>query len=358
MLDAALAPLDWMRARVLRAAVAVPALRRVIARRDTRIAAQATVGVAVTALATFLAPMLLFALGPIVLGVPHVASDVRYLLVRPRLPRVWVYGGFAIIAAMVGLRVVEAWILPHLPATRLEAGLGFVWILAGALFGAHLAGTSRRLAYLLPALALLGAVIAARPHDFLIVFPFLHNFVALALWILLFRQVRRLAWMPLLAVGLGCAFFLTGAASSFVATSSFGGATLAEAAAAIAPGLEAEWALRLALVFVFTQGVHYAVWIGWIPQENLECEGTHTWRQTAHGLGRDFGQLGFAALAVTLLVVWAAATRDVYGTRSLYLGLANFHAMLEVATLAFVLAAGIGLRRQGAARASDVPAGQ
>jgi hypothetical protein len=348
MLDAALAPLDWMRARFLRAAVSVPALKQILVRRDTRIVAQATLGVGVTLLLTLIAPMLLFALGPIVLGVPHVASDVRYLLLRPRLPRAWVIGGFAVIAAMVGLRVVEAWVYPLLPATRLEAGLGFLWILAGALFGAHVAGSSRALRWLLPALFLLGAVIAARPQEFLLVFPFLHNFVALALWLLLFRQVRRLAFLPLVAVAAGCAFFLSGIPSSFVATSSFGGATLAEAAAALAPGLDPGWALRLALVFVFTQGVHYAVWIGWIPQENLECEGTHTWRQTASGLGKDFGKLGFFAVTATLLVVWAAATRDVYGTRSLYLGLANFHAMLEVATLAFVLAAGIGLRRAGA----------
>ena len=42
----------------------------------------------------------------------------------------------------------------------------------------------------------------------------------------------------------------------------------------VAPGASPELAVALATTFVFMQGVHYAVWTGWIPQDSLCGEGT------------------------------------------------------------------------------------
>jgi hypothetical protein len=346
VVDTALAPLDRARSALWRSVGAAPALRPLVTRRDTRIAIVATLGVAVAFAATALAPMLLFAVSPLVLGVPHVASDVRYLMLRPRLPRLWLELGAAMIGLMVLTRVLEAWVAPGLPAPYVEGGLGFAWMVTGAVWGARLAGSWRAMRVLGPALAAAAACIAWRPGAAMVAFPYLHNLVAVALWLLLFKQARRLALAPLAALAAGIALLLSGATPP-AALPSFAGATLADAAAVMAPGLPADLGARLTLVFVFTQAVHYAVWIGWIPQEQLRTQGTLSFRQTARGLRRDFTTAGVALIALALLALWVLATRDLYGTRALYLSLANFHGLLELATLCFALAWGRSLCAPG-----------
>src|SRR5689334_14076366 len=81
VIETVLAPVDFVRRRALRAlgAYARPLMRD----RELRVALMAT-AVVVTAFATtMLAPLWMLALGPLVLGVPHVVADLRYVWVRP-----------------------------------------------------------------------------------------------------------------------------------------------------------------------------------------------------------------------------------------------------------------------------------
>lgn len=335
----------------MRALARTPGLGAIVVDRDRRVILQATVGVALSFAVTATVPMAMFALAPLLLGVPHVASDVRYLLLRPRLPRAWLHVGLGVIGAMVALRAAAAWWRPGLGAPFIEAWLGLGWIAAGALVGAFSAGSARRLLWIAPVFVAATWAFAADAHAALTVFPHLHNLVALVLWVMLFRQARRAAAVPLVAVVAFAALIMTGVTTPIatsLGTFTFAGASLSDASAIMAPGLPAELAQRLTLVFIFTQSVHYAVWIGWIPQENLRTQGTLSFRQSARGLCRDFSTIGLVGIAGTFAALWILATRDLYGTRHLYLSLANFHGLLELQALALAVAAGVSLRRTGA----------
>src|SRR5687768_7270451 len=75
--------LDGVRAPVLRVAFAhSPRLRRAARSRSYRLELIALVGVTGALLGVVLAPALLFVWGPLVLGIPHLVADVRYLVVR------------------------------------------------------------------------------------------------------------------------------------------------------------------------------------------------------------------------------------------------------------------------------------
>src|SRR5689334_5343717 len=80
------------------------------------------------------------------------------------------------------------------------------------------------------------------------------------------------------------------------------GVDLVTVGAWLAPGVAASIALPLVLAHAFTDSVHYALWLGVVPEETLRAQGTLSFRMTARALVRDFGARGLAAIAVA----WAA----------------------------------------------------
>src|SRR5580704_5173879 len=104
-LDAAVGPLDRARAALLALALRAR-LGPVLARRERRLAVIATLGVIVALGLTLVAPIVLFVVGPVLLGVPHVASDLRYLVVRRGIPAPAAVATAIACAAFVGVRVV------------------------------------------------------------------------------------------------------------------------------------------------------------------------------------------------------------------------------------------------------------
>src|SRR6187402_3262273 len=75
--------LDGIRAPVLRfAATRIPSLRSAVRSRARRVELIAAGSIAVALVATLLAPALMFLWAPLVLGIPHLVADVRYLVVR------------------------------------------------------------------------------------------------------------------------------------------------------------------------------------------------------------------------------------------------------------------------------------
>src|SRR5580704_2483847 len=92
--EALFVPLDRVRRAALQ--IAARAWRPLVVDRETRVAVVGTASVVAAFAATALAPVWLLLLGPIVLGVPHVVADVRYLVARPGLHRrraLWVLAG-------------------------------------------------------------------------------------------------------------------------------------------------------------------------------------------------------------------------------------------------------------------------
>src|SRR5262245_58494037 len=80
-----LLPLDALRRRALRALG--PLARPLMQQPELRIALGLCLNVATALLATLLCPLWLLGLSPLILGVPHLLADVRYLVVRPGFHR-------------------------------------------------------------------------------------------------------------------------------------------------------------------------------------------------------------------------------------------------------------------------------
>jgi hypothetical protein len=301
LLDASLARADEARRSALAWALSIPRLRALIIDKDRRIAVHATLVVVVAALVAIAVPTLVLLATPLLLGVPHLASEARWLVVRTRVP----------VAMRVGLAVV-ALTLATLAATGLvraecALGLGAVAValalgLARARAGVWSAALSTLL--LLAAVACVVSLPIALAVQSLLVAS--HGLVTIGLWVLVFRRARRFA-LPALSA-------------------------LAVAAFAVAS------VRGLVVTMAFLASVHYAVWLVLIPHDAARGAAPPTFRMSVAGWKRDLGvPVIAAAVAASLLIVLAAVAHGATATRDLYLVLARFHVWLELAMGAYLL---------------------
>lgn len=300
-----LAALDAIRGPAVRAAARVPWL----ATRETRVPALLALHAAVAAVLAVLAPALLLVVGPLVVGVPHVAEDLRQLVLR-RAPSV----------AWRRVLLTFCAVLMFLP-TQPQAALTAI-LLAAA--GAPVLG-----------IALLAAALAA-PQLFAVVLAHAHNLVAIGLWLHLYRHRSRGAWLLAAAILAVAALLASGALVPLLvgqgALTMFDQHILA-AADTLAPGVPGAPGVGLAMSFAFLQSVHYAVWVIAIP---LDDGGPRSFRQGARSWRRDLGWAGFVALVALALVVPAAGLVAPLRTQHIYLSLVTFHAYLELVAWALI----------------------
>lgn len=340
--EGSLAPLDGPRRWLLALTMRVPLLASLVRARDRRLAALSTIGVAFALTLSLLFPAVLFAVSPIVLGVPHVASDLRYLVLRRRLPRFWKWTVLGTSAVLVGVRIAQE-ITDLDDLLLLEVLLGSAWLAFAAITGAAVAGRLRRAVPALAVVAALTWMSLARPFEAVLLLTHVHNLVALALWTLLFRR-RRVAAVPALTlVALGVAVIVSGAGDALTAWSGGAralGVEFGEVATWLVPGFAPALSARLVVAYVFLQAVHYSAWLGWIPQEDVRGEGTLTFRMTGRALVRDFGVVGLALIVLGVIAVVGFAFVDLLATRDMYLSVAAFHGYLELAMLAYLVTAG------------------
>ena len=339
--DRVLQPLDDLRGGLLRALADISPLRRLMATRNARVPILLSMHASVAfALALFL-PSLSLALAPILLGVPHVVSDVRHMVIRRALPRWWLRTIAAFAGALFLLRLVEETRLVHAAPTLVENAVGCAWLLFAALAGAVLGGW-RRAALAALALAVVVALGSlAEPRGFRLAFLHGHNLLAIAIWLVLFRRRGGLSWLPLFLVLTGGACLASGALLGVTVhhgTLSMFGLHLFAAADWIAPGLPDTWALGLTTAFAFLQSVHYAIWLVAIPQDDARAAGSSSFRMAWRALARDLGDRGIWIALALGLVVLVAGMLALARTRVLMLSLATFHAWMELALLAFFVA--------------------
>ncbi|AKV02118.1 hypothetical protein AKJ09_08781 [Labilithrix luteola] len=323
------APFDAVRSIVLRLVLAVLGTRgpALLADRSLRVAVYAAFGLFIAAGTTIVAPLWAFALGPLVLGVPHLLADVRYLVVHPALHR------RTALAFAVGVPLVAA-----------TALVSPVWGLCAS-FGA-IAFARAPIAHKLTALPLWALVVfAAWRHPLASTFVLVHghNVVAIALFALVFARHKRATWV-LVSGFLGFSLlFVSGAAdplllrpSAVVGPST--GLELSDMIDTLAPVSDPLMGARLAFFFVFAQGVHYLVWLRLVPEEARERPGLRSFASSLRALRADVGLpiLGLAVLAT--VVIGARAMVSLEDSRMLYLRIAGAHAYLEIAfALLFLL---------------------
>jgi hypothetical protein len=173
------------------------------------------------------------------------------------------------------------------------------------------------------------------------VFAHVHNVVAIALWLYLFRARRRFALPALALLAAAATLLLSGVALSWVRFDGPGAARLVDEALFAWPAwMPQRTAVSLGVLFVLLQGIHYAVWLTFIPQDDAPAQGTRSFRGSWRALRRDFPTPWLAAITVLAAAVLGASLLDVHRTRQLYLSLATFHGYLELATAAFFITRG------------------
>jgi len=342
---AILAWAEAARRALLVAAARAPGVGAIVRSRERRIAARAYVAIGVALALAVLAPALTLAVSPIVLGVPHVASALRYLVLRQRRKRGAIAAIAAACAAMATLRMAEQWGGAPEVFARCEVVLAIAWALAAAVHGARISGARGRLALAIAAIAPFAVAAIAHPRAARIAFVHVHNLGAVVLWALVFRRGSgggagrarpalpgRVAAALLASLALllsGATLPITRAIGAGVAA----GVDIDAVAAWLAPGAAA--AAPLVLAHAFTDSVHYAFWLGVIPDETLRGEGTLSFRMTWRGLLRDFGAPGLTIVATAAIAVAAGALFDASGARGAYFAVAGFHGYVEGAALVF-----------------------
>src|SRR6188472_4040084 len=85
--DSLLSPLDRARTALFVRATRVPLLRPVLLEKRRRVPALLLLHASAALVLSVLSPTLLLIAGPLLLGVPHLLADLRYLVLRPALSR-------------------------------------------------------------------------------------------------------------------------------------------------------------------------------------------------------------------------------------------------------------------------------
>jgi hypothetical protein len=343
LVERALQPLDVVRGGLLRTVARISPLRRLVATRATRVPVLLSVHAAAAFAVALFVPSLSLALVPILLGVPHLVSDVRHLVVRRVLPGWWLRAVVAFAAALILLRVLDETRFVRAMPIVVEHTVGSAWILLAA-FGGAMLGRRGRAALGALALAATVALLAlAVPRAFRLAFVHGHNLLAIVIWLWLFRRRLSLAWPLIGLILLGGGVLASGALLATTINTgvlSLFGLHLFAAADWLAPGLPDRWALGLTTAFAFLQSVHYAIWLVAIPQEDARVNGTSTFRMAWRGLARDLGKGGLSISVGLTLVVLLGGVVAVARTRVLLLSLGTFHAWGELALLVFFIARG------------------
>jgi hypothetical protein len=308
--ERALAPLDAVRSTVLRA---VGRRGRVLfASRDARVLLYATASTAITLVLALAAPRYLLVLGPVVLGVPHLVADVRYLVARPGLHR---RRGLAI---LVGVPLAVSWFIPT-SATALVAVCAVAVAARGAWW-------RRALVFAAGAALVAGAYFGGRTADLIAAHG--HNVVALVVWAVIAHRSRT-QLIPIALVLAGCAVIAVAPVSSDVPWDFMG-----------------LGGLRWAALFAFCQASHYMVWLRLLPEEARERAGIRSFAATLRALVRDLGGPLVILATVLALATTLYALVDASAARNAYLRVAFFHGFLELAALALVAIEGAAVLRR------------
>ena len=294
--------------------------------RELRIAWLGATSIVVTLVFTVWAPGLLLTWGPLLLGVPHLVADGRYLIARRGLfarpfalllvvlPALgaWSGGGasmgaLSIVAAGV---VAQATVLPRLGV--IAVGLGF-------------AATAHRF---------------GRTAD--LAFAHLHNLVAIAAWLAWPWMTRgaRSTWRHLVVVGtfvVAALLLATGRFDRWAFPALFAVADINELIPRFAFDTSPTWAVRATLLFAFAQSVHYGVWLRLMPDEDRERTAPRPFARSVEALAVDLSWPVVILATLVTLAFLAYGAFDAVAARDGYLRLALFHGPMELGLIALLL---------------------
>lgn len=311
--------------------------------RSLRVGCSAVLLVVTAFALAVLTPRLLLAVTPLVFGVPHLLSDIRYLVVRQGLHR------RPEILGALAAPVIFA-VLDGRPSLGLCA-IGAITLVARTALG------TRLLAFV--AFATLAFATYALSHLADIAVAHIHNLVAL-LFLLRWSRAPR-ALIPALACFVAAALVLFSGAldgwliRGLLLPSSLDSRDLHVLARSLTWTGNADLSLRIIAFFAMSQAVHYGIWLRLIPEEDRTRRAPRSFAASYRALVGDVG----GRMALGVLVVTACLL--VYGfldstsARSSYFRLALFHGPLELAILVLLSLEARGFDREDSAPLASVP---
>lgn len=322
------ATLDRVRGRTYGYFLRVPGTRAIVAHKERRIALM----VALSALPAFLLaaffPTLSLIAAPLLLGVPHLAADYRYLLLRPRWPGLVLLITLLGSLVVLGLRAVE--LSTQSSLGRWEVAAALLW--CGAMIAAARRAPRRKLAVAAAVLAVVSALALQQPDVARLVFGYAHNLVAIGLWLFLFKGARRAALWPLSIIALGALLLLLGGDRWLnLGQGSLGLHVLASSDYFALPSVSSGPAVGIISSFAFLQSVHYAIWLHVIPAQEVSGNRTTTFAQTLRGLRHDFRLGGVLVIGLLTLTTAAGLWLAPQEARTSYTSLSTFHGYMELA---------------------------
>lgn len=328
--------LDAVRNRWLK--VLGPLGRVLVRDRELRVGISGALSISVALALALTYPLVLLAVSPLVLGIPHVGSDLRYLLFRPGLHRRWAF--------LLPMGLSLAWL-----AYAIDPRFGFLPLVIGGVVARHASLSRRMVPITLGASLILLASIW--PHQVALFFAHFHNFVALLLFYWWRPRKSAWHWLPILLFVAGCAAILLGVGETTLAATrglevSADTTDLYWQLAVYAPGAGMIWGTRLVLLFAFAQAMHYGVWLRLLPEEDRARATPRTFSASFAALREDWGRAGtyLVMLVCAVLAVWAVF--DLYAARMGYLRLVLFHGYFELAAVVFLWTERRPLRSVGA----------
>ena len=320
--------LDRARGRLFGAVGRWPAAQALARRRGARLCVVGCATVAVAFAGVALLPLVMLAVAPVVLGVPHVAADVRYLVVRRAAiaRRAWWPLGVAAVMCTVAAALGDLQLV-------VASGLGGV-VLAAALAD----GRRGRRALVAGGAGVLLVAAVLSPRAAALTMAQAHNFVAVGLALWLVRDKMRLPWLPALLFCGGVAAIACGALDAPLGAALAHAGRIARIATSVAPAsAPSVVVVRLVGIFAFAQAVHYGAWLRLVPDGERAGERPIGYRHSLALLRADFGRAS-ALVVVASVALPLAACFALHDVRGAYFTLASFHGYLELAFVAAALA--------------------
>lgn len=319
--DRLVGPLDRVRTALLRQ-FGRP-LRGLLVAPESRVAWIGSLGLAVSLALACSVPGLLLLLGPLLLGVPHLLADLRYLVVRPGLHRRAPVVVFALLPCALAL------VFPVLP------------IVGVALVGAALAARGPAMRRVV--LAVLGVLVIGvgfvTDRRGAIVFAHAHNAIAFAWLGLGLAKTSAARWRLLIPVAVFvafCALVASGVVGPSIGPDDGVGSEAWLLRTSLSPVDDALIGTRFVTLFAFAQSAHYAIWLRLVPEVARGRRAPRSFRSSARALRAELGTPLFVVGAIIALAFPLAALQDAAFAQTTYLRLALFHGPLELAVAGLV----------------------
>ena len=315
-------PLDRIRRNCFR--LFSPWLNPLFRNKSLRITVIACVFLSVAFAMSMGLPCWQLALGPILLGIPHLLGDIRFLVVRENLHKDSLFW-------LLVVTPLSLFLLLQSPAYG-----------AGSILGATFLSKKSTVRHAVGLVAMALILLALyNSRAFLYAVLHLHNVIAVAIW---WGWNKKRQWWEGITLIVCCLFsmvILFGPIDAFAIHNSHPDLLDPEYfQRTLAPFAAEHLQFRLVMLYAFLQSFHYLIWIKLIPEESSKQPSPQSFKKSLRELHCDLGSYFLLLTGLCMLGLGAWAAFDIESARSNYLWLISFHGFLELAVCAHLVCRG------------------